>query len=412
MLYMSILATPAEMPKLFAGSSSSWAAGLIAGGPIGEAFANNHHTTWRWAFYLNLPLVGLCIVLSVLCLPKRSFALPVPLMQRLTRIDPVGVVMNMVVPVLLAVALTFDGPIWKWDSGASIAVWVVFAVTLIFWGVQQYFSLFTKPAERALPVHIMSRTDLIPIWIATGCGGATYAITLYYTPLFFSFARGFGAVAQTIRLFPFIFVFIVVIMTTGSLLPAVGRYSLIYILGGAITLAGGAAMAATMSSTVSDAQVMGLEALIGIGLGLHFQHGMGITTVINKNERDRVDSVLIGNMTQMGSIAIMLAAAGSIFQNVGYDLLVDAVGHQFESSEIRSALAGVSSVVWASKDPEVVRRGVKAVAEVIAREFWIVASSGAVCLICGLLMKREKLDYGRKPPSKPQERKQDSSESA
>jgi hypothetical protein len=310
--------------------------------------------------------------------------------------------------------LTFSGPIWSWNSGAAIAMWVVFAVVTVFWAVQQWFCILTTPAQRALPVHILPRRDLIPIWVASGCAGVTYAITLYYTPLFFAFARGLGAIPQTVRLLPFILVFIVIIMMTGRMLPLIGRYNLIYIVGGALTLAGGAAMASTMSSNVSDAQVMGLEALIGIGLGMHFQHGVGISNVINKDPRARLDSVVICNMAQMGAIAIILAVAGSIFQNVGYQLLVEALGKgNYSDNEIREALAGVSSVVWQSSDPEVVHRAVSAVADVISREFYIVVASGTTCLACGLLMKWDRLDYGKgkKPAAKP-ESKAESGESA
>lgn len=406
---MAVFATPAEQAGLVAQMSAMWAVGLVIGGPIGSAFADNQHATWRWAFYLNIPLVGLGFLIAVLCVPKHSFSAHVPMLQRLRKIDPLGIVLNMAAPALFGLAMTFSGPIWAWGSAESIAVWVVFGVVLIFWGVQQYFCIFTTPEERAFPLHIMSRRDLIPLWLASACAGSSYAITLYYTPLYFAFTKGDAALDQTVKLLPFVLVFIVVVMMAGGTLPIHGRYNLIYVVGGAFTLAGGAAMAATLTQDVSQAQVLGLEAVIGIGLGCHFQHGVGISNVINKDGRDRVDSVVIFNMAQMGGIAVILAVAGSIFQNVGYNLLVDAIGGEgnYSEGEIREALAGVSSVVWQSKDPEVLRRGVEAVSTVIAREFWIVAAGGALCLVCGLAMKWEKLDYGRKKKTDAAEPKAD-----
>lgn len=400
MSYMAVFATPAETPGLFAQMSAMWAVGLVLGGPIGSAFADNQHATWRWAFYLNIPLVGLGFLIALVGVPKHSFGAKEPVWKRLAKIDPLGIALNMAAPVLFGIAMTFSGPIWDWGSAPSIAVWVVFAVVLVGWFLQQYFCVFTTPEERAFPLHILPRRDLIPIWIASACAGSSYAITLYYTPLFFAFAKGNDALDQTVKLLPFVLVFIVVVMMTGGLLPIIGRYNIIYMAAGAATLAGGVAMATTLSENVSVSQVLGLEAVIGIGLGMHFQHGMGISNVINKDSRDRVDSLVVLNMAQMGGIAVILAVAGSIFQNVGYTLLVEAIGHdgarEYTEGEVREALAGVSSAVWQSKDPEVLRRGVAAVSKVIAREFWIVAAGGALCLVCGLLMKREKLDYGRK----------------
>ncbi|KAM6517569.1 hypothetical protein FSOLCH5_008533 [Fusarium solani] len=396
--YVAILAKPAETAGLFGILSAMWAVGLVVGGPIGSAFAENSNTTWRWAFYIKLPIVGLCLALAVICLPSRSLTTgDVPVWRRLASIDPIGVVFNMVVPVLFALATTFSGPIWDWDSAASIAVWVIFAVALVAWVSQQYLCIFTTPEESAIPMHMFSKLRLLPIWVATGCAGAAYAVTLYYTPLFYAFARGHGAIQQTVRMLPFIIVFILVVLFTGVLLTVICRYKIIYLCAANITLAASIAMATTMDDKVPEAQVMGIEALIGMGLGMQFQHGLGISNVINKTERDRVDSTVICNMVQMGSIAITLSIAGCIFQNVGFNLLSSAVGRkQYSEEDIREALAGVSSVVWQTKDRQVVARGIAAVTEVLSREFYIVVASSTVCLVCAICMSSEKLDYVRK----------------
>ncbi|GES64649.1 efflux pump antibiotic resistance protein [Aspergillus terreus] len=394
--FVAVFATPTETPRLFGVLGALWAVGLVIGGPIGSAFAANEHATWRWALYLNLPCAGLGLLVALVCFPRKYLGPDIPVTARIAAVDPIGIVLNMAVPTMLALALEFSGSVWAWGSGASIACWVVFGVVLVAWGVQQYWCIGTSPDQRAIPVHLLTRVDLLPLWIASGCAGASYAVTLYYLPLFFAFARGYSALEQTARLLPFILVFIAVVMLVGGLLPVFGRYNIIYIVAGIATVAGAGVMAATLSPSVSEAQVLGLEALIGVGLGCSFQHGVGISNVINKEPRDRVDSAVMFNMAQMGGIAIVLAVAGSIFQNVGYKMLVDAVGTgEYSQKDLREALAGVSSVVWRSSDPEIASRGVDAVSEVIAREFYLVVAGGAVCLVCGLLMKRQRLDYGR-----------------
>ncbi|KAF7557189.1 hypothetical protein G7046_g6105 [Stylonectria norvegica] len=395
--FFAVFATPAETPGLFGAMSGLWAIGLVVGGPIGSALAENPAATWRWAFYMNLPFVGLALLLTIICVPNHSLAPSVPLKTKLLQSDSLGIALHIASAVLFAVAATFSGPVWEWGSSACVTVWAVFGLVFVSWGLQQVFCVGTNPEQRAFPVHMLSRLDLLPLWIATACAGASYAVTLYYTPLYFAFARGFGALEQTVRILPFILVFIIMVVLAGGSLPKHGRYSLLFILGGAITLAGGAAMVVTLKTGVSQSQVMGLEALIGVGLGLHFQHGIGISNVILKSQRDRVDSVVLFNMAQMGGIAIALSIAGSIYQNVGYSLLTAALGDEkYSEHDLREALAGVSSRVWQSKDPEVLRRGVEAVTKVIAREFYLVVAGGALCLVCGMLMKWERLDYGKK----------------
>lgn len=392
-----MFASPTETPRLFGLLSATWAIGLVIGGPIGSALAANPHTTWRWAFYMNLPWVGLALVLSLLCIPSKYLGPDIPVVQRIIKMDPIGLVLNMVSPVLFAVALEFSGSVWHWSDGATIAVWVLFGVSTIAWFLQQSLCIFTTREERSIPLHLLQRMDLLPLWFASGCAGASYAVTLYYTPLYFAFARGHDALQQTVRILPFILVFIAVVTLVGGSLPKIGRYAPVYLLAGLATISAAAGMATMMPKpSTTESTIMGLEALIGIGLGCSFQHGVGISNVMNQGSpRDRVDSAILFNMAQMGAIAIVLAVAGCIFHNVGYNLLNEALGDRgYSEHDLREALAGVSSVVWQSRDPEVIKRGVEAVSKVIGREFYLVVAGGAICLVCALLMKWERLDYG------------------
>ncbi|KAL4948465.1 major facilitator superfamily domain-containing protein [Aspergillus filifer] len=395
--FVAVWATPIETPRLFSMLSAVWAIGLVIGGPIGSAFSANPDTTWRWAFYINLPFAGLALIISIICVPAKYLGPDIPILSRIRQGDPVGLILNAVSPILFAIALEFSGSVWDWSDGSTIAVWVTFGAVTIAWILQQSFSIFTTPEQRCLPLHLIRRLDLLPLWVASGCAGASYAITLYYTPLFFAFARGHDALEQTARIVPFILVFIVTVILVGGALPKFGCYAAIYLTAGSFMVSSSAAMANTMADpTARESVIMGLEALIGIGLGCSFQHGVGISNVMNKNSsQDRVDSAILFNMAQMGAIAIALAIAGSIFQNVGYGFLNDAIGDRgYTEHDLREALAGVSSVVWQSRDTEVLTLGVGAVSKVIAREFYLVTAAGVLCLICVCGMSWARLDYG------------------
>jgi hypothetical protein len=393
---MAVFATAAEMPGLVAKMSAIWAVGLTVGGPIGSAMAERHTVTWRWAFYLNLPLVGLAVIVAVLCLPPHSFAAQSSLWKRLSKMDPVGILLNMTSPALLALALTFSGPVWAWYSAEGIALWSLAGLSFVAWAVQQSLCILTTREERAFPVHILRRLDLIPIWIASGCAGTSYGITMYYTPLFFAFAKGHDPLEQTVRTLPFICTFIFTLLFTGYVLPMLGRYKIIYLLAGIVTLSAGVAMASLLDKDTPESPVMGLEALLGFGLGLHFQHGVGVSNVINRNPVDRVDSTIVTGMCQMGFISVSLAVAGCIFQNVGYSQLAKALSSEnYSEDTLREALAGFSSVNWHSGNMDLVEKGAQAVIHVISIEFYIVMAAGALCLACALEMSWAKLDYGQ-----------------
>jgi hypothetical protein len=318
------------------------------------------------------------------------------MLLRIKRADPVGVLFNAVVPELFAVVLTYAGPIWDWNAIQSLAMWALLACLFMAWILQQNLCILTTVQERALPLHILARRDLVPIWIATACAGSAYAVVLIYTPLFFSFIHGASALQQSAWLLPFTVSFVLTLLLTGHLLPLTRHYKLIYITGGALTVAGSAAVSMTLSVNTTHWKIMGLETLIGVGLGLQFQHGSGICILLNHERRDRVDSLAFCNIAQFGGIAITLSIAGCIFQNLGYKMLRETF-HERVTSEhaIREALAGVSSTIW--HEAETRQRGLMVVVIVISRIFLIPVVAGGLSFFSGWAMSSKGLSIKDKP---------------
>ncbi|KAF5010976.1 hypothetical protein FDECE_2887 [Fusarium decemcellulare] len=393
--YLTSFPGSTKVPVLYAGLSGAWAVGLAVGGPIGSAFSENTRSTWRWAFYINLPFLGLACALALVCLPRNDALANPPKRQRMTKSDAGGIAVSMAVTSLFGIAATFPGPVWRWNSGSTIAAWTIFGVSLISllgWTLHGY--LTTSPEQRGFIIHVLKQDGLLLVWIASACAGVAYAVPLYYMPLFFAFARGLGALEQTVRMLPFILTFIITVFAVGASLPRVGRYKAIFIVGGTVTFAAGTTLALVLEPGASESTVMGLTALIGFGLGFHFQHGTAISNVLLKTPEQRVDGVAVFNMALMGGISLSLVIAGAIYENRGFLMLSSVLeSGQYDEEDIREALSGVSSTVWRSSDPKVVLQGIEVTAKVISFILYMITSSGAICFICGLCMKRDKLNY-------------------
>jgi hypothetical protein len=98
------------------------------------------------------------------------------------------------------------------------------------------------------------------------------------------------------------------------------------------------------------------------------------------------------NVGQIGTMAIALAIAGSLFQNLGFrDLKSTFEGYGFPDDYVRPALAGSISPVFSNVDEKVVHIAVVTVARTIQRVFGTVIAAGAVVLISDLLMRFEKI---------------------
>jgi hypothetical protein len=289
------------------------------------------------------------------------------------------------------IVVTFGGSTYAWGSGSSIALWVMFGVCLIAFIIQQWLALFTTKENRIFPVDFIKSRSMLLLYIATGASASANAVTLYYVPIFFQFTRGDSALKAAVRLLPFIVIFVVSVMIAGGTLPIVGRYQIYYILGGALSLAGGACMF-TIDASTSVARIYGYEILIAAGTGLVFQNAYSVAAA-KVARKDTAKAIGFINVAQIGTIAIALAIAGSLFQNLGFSALKSAFTHyNFTNDYVRSALAGSISPVFKSADPEVINIAITTVATTVQRVFGTAVAAGAVMLVSGLLMRWEKLD--------------------
>lgn len=324
-------------------------------------------------------------------MPSRDPRPNESIMSKLSEIDWVGAILNGAIFVLFMIVVTFGGSTFPWKSGSSIALWVVLGVCLIAFGIQQRFSLFTTPENRIFPTKFLRSRTMLLLYTATGAAASANATTLYYIPLFFQFTRGDSALKAAVRLLPFIVVFVVFVMIAGGTLPLVGRYQIYYVAGGALALAGGSAMF-TIDATTSVAKIYGYEVLIAAGTGLVFQNAYAVAAA-KVSLRDRAKAIGFINVAQIGTIAISLAIAGSLFQNLGFNALKSALAsYHFPDDYVRSALAGSISPIFQSANPEVVHIAVTTVAQTIQRIFGVVIAAGSVMFVSGLLMRFEKLD--------------------
>lgn len=312
-------------------------------------------------------------------------------MEKIKSLDILGAILNAGVFVIFMITVSFSGSSWAWNSARSIALWTLFGVFLVSYILQQTFCLFTSPDRRIFPAHFLKSRTLVLLHVATACSAAGTSVVLYYVPLFFQFTRGDNALEAAVRLLPFICTYIFSVMFAGALLPHLGRYAPWYLAGGAFMVAG-SSMMFTISPATSTQRVYGYEVLVAVGVGLSFQSAYGVA-VAKVGPRQAPNAIGFINVAQTGTVAISLAVAGCLFQNLGFRNLQSALhGHDFSAADLRSALGGTDSKILRSAGEEVARLVVDAVAHTIARNFAMVIAAGSLMLVTSVLMRWEKLN--------------------
>lgn len=99
----------------------------MAGPLLGGVFTDKW--SWRWCFYINLPLgaLTLVIVTLVLHIPAQKFEKLTP-KQRLLSLDPIGTAVFFPSIICLLLALQWGGVVYAWSNARIIALLVLFAV--------------------------------------------------------------------------------------------------------------------------------------------------------------------------------------------------------------------------------------------------------------------------------------------
>ncbi|KAI0656495.1 iron permease [Cubamyces menziesii] len=154
-----------------------WAFAGAIGPAIGGALAED--ASWRWIFYLNLPLSGIAFVLVAVFLRVRT---PEGSMrEKLRRVDWLGNFIIIAGTTLALLALTWGGIRFPWGSAHVLAPLVLGGVLILTFFVYEYY----VPIEPTTPLDILKNWTALSGNIATFIHGIVTATTMFYLPVYF-----------------------------------------------------------------------------------------------------------------------------------------------------------------------------------------------------------------------------------
>ncbi|HSA49320.1 MAG TPA: MDR family MFS transporter [Yinghuangia sp.] len=269
----------------------------VAGPLLGGFFVDN--LTWRWVFYINLPI-------GVLALVVTAFALHTHDIRKRPTIDYTGIVLLAGATTCLVLLSTFGGTTYPWMSAQIWGLGIAAAVLIAC-----FIAVERRAAEPVMPLRLFGQ----PIFRTTAAIGFVVGFAmmgaLSFLPLFMQVVNDASPTSSGLRLVPMMIGLLVASITSGQLITRWGRYKIFPILGTAV-MAVGMFMLSRMDEHTTTAASSLYMLVFGLGLGLVMQ----VIVLAVQNSVDYRDlGVATSGATFFRSIGGSFGAAifGSVF---------------------------------------------------------------------------------------------------
>ena len=336
---------------------SVFAAASIIGPLVGGFIVDNF--SWRWIFYVNLPVGGLALAVILVTMPRRTYKQEHP-------IDWFGAGVLAAGTTALLLGLVWGGRDYPWASPQVLGALGVALVLLVAFALVE-----REVREPILPFELLRNQTVASSVACMGLVGAAMFGTISFVPLFVQGVIGTSATSSGVVLTPFMLGAVVTSFISGQIVSRTGRYRPNTLIG-PVVLGIGLFLLSQMNVHTTNGEAARNMLIAGIGLGMMMQifvlsvqnsvprRSMGTATALTQFSRSIgatlgvtlmgviVNQQLPANVRGEGTVIRRLPAAGRL-------ALANALQPAFLAAAGLCAIVFVISVLWVREVP--LRRG-------------------------------------------------------
>jgi EmrB/QacA subfamily drug resistance transporter len=233
-----------------------FAAASIIGPAVGGFIVDN--TSWRWVFYVNLPVGGIALAVIVATMPKIA-------QRREHAIDWLGAAVLAAGTAALLLGLVWGGDQYAWSSGHVVVALVASAALLGLFALIE-----RRVSEPILPFELLESPTVAASVACMGLVGMAMFGTIAFVPLFVQGVIGTSATSSGVVLTPLMLGAVGMSVLSGQWVSRTGRYRPSALVG-PVVLGAGMLLLWRMGVGTTSSQAARNMVVAGIGIGLMMQ---------------------------------------------------------------------------------------------------------------------------------------------